>query len=219
MVRGLICFRSDLRIDDNIALLEAANSCDELIGVYIFSQKQWNLHHESNVKQDFLIQNLIILEKQLIKLNIPLIALQTDTFNSLPEDLQKFIDTHQVKSCYWNNEFGANENKRDDAVESLLSANCIQTSRHHDQVLYEPGFLRTGQDKPFSVFTPFKRRWIENFSMSFLELDQVDKPLKKTNITSDLLSLKLDKSHEVNMDAWPAGETNALARLQEFLDH
>ena len=167
MVRGLMWFRSDLRIDDNPALLGAANSCDELIGVYIFSQKQWSLHHESNVKQDFLIQNLFTLEKQLKKLNIPLIVLLTDTFKALPEDLQNFIDIHQIKSCHWNNEFGVNENKRDDAVETLLSANSIQISRHHDQVLYEPGFLRTGQRKPFSVFTPFKRRWIENFSMSF----------------------------------------------------
>ena len=219
MVKGLMWFRSDLRIDDNPALLEAAHSCDELIGIYIFSQKQWNLHHESNVKQDFLIQNLIILEKQLMKLHIPLIVLQTDTFEVLPEDLQKFIDIHQIKSCYWNKEFGINENKRDDAVEILLSANNIQISRHHDQVVYEPGFLRTGQDKPFSVFTPFKRRWIENFSMSFLDLDRVDKPLKKTNLTSNLSALKLDKSHQVNMDAWPAGEANALVRLQEFLNH
>jgi len=28
MVKGLIWFRTDLRIDDNPALLEAANSCD-----------------------------------------------------------------------------------------------------------------------------------------------------------------------------------------------
>jgi len=100
-----------------------------------------------------------------------------------------------------------------------LSANSIQISRYHDQVVYEPGFLRTGQDKPFSVFTPFKRRWIENFSMSFLDLDKPDKPLKKTSLTSDLSALKLEKSHQVNMDAWPAGEADAFARLQEFLEH
>jgi len=212
-------FRSDLRIDDNPALLEAANYCDELIGVYIFSQKQWNLHHESNVKQDFLIQNLITLEKQLRKLHIPLIVLQTDTFKALPKDLQKFVENHQINSCYWNNEFGVNENKRDDSVETLLSKNNIQISRYHDQVLYEPGFLRTGQGRPFSVFTPFKRRWIENFSMSFLDLDKADKPLKKTSLTSDLSVLKLEKSHQVDMDAWPAGEADAFARLQEFLEH
>ena len=101
MVRGLMWFRSDLRIDDNPALLEAANSCDELISIYIFSQKQWNLHHESNVKQDFLIKNLVTLDKQLSKLNIPLIVLQTDTFKALPEDLKKFAETHQINSCHW----------------------------------------------------------------------------------------------------------------------
>ena len=217
MVKGLMWFRSDLRIDDNPALLEATHFCDEVISVYIFSQKQWNLHHESNVKQDFLIQNLFTLEKQLRKLHIPLIVLQTDTFKALPEDLQTFVKTHQINSCYWNNEFGVNENTRDDAAETLLSANNIQISRHHDQVVYEPGFLRTGQDKPFSVFTPFKRRWIENFSMSFLDLNQADKPLKKTNLPSDLSALKLEKSHQVNMDYWPAGEAEAHARLQEFL--
>ena len=217
MVKGLMWFRSDLRIDDNPALLEATHFCDEVISVYIFSQKQWNLHHESNVKQDFLIQNLFTLEKQLRKLHIPLIVLQTDTFKALPEDLQTFVKTHQINSCYWNNEFGVNENTRDDAAETLLSANNIQISRHHDQVVYEPGFLRTGQDKPFSVFTPFKRRWVENFSMSFLDLNQADKPLKKTNLPSDLSALKLEKSHQVNMDFWPAGEAEAHARLQEFL--
>ena len=141
------------------------------------------------MKQDFLIQNLISLENQLKKLHIPLIVMQTDTFKVLPEDLQKFIDTHQINSCHWNNEFGVNENKRDDEVEKLLSSSATQIFRHQDQVIYEPGFLRTGQDKPFSVFTPFKRRWIENFSMSFLDLVQANEPLKKINLTSDLTAL------------------------------
>ena len=66
MVRGLIWFRSDLRIDDNPALMEAAQTCNELIGIYIFSQQQWDLHHESNVKQDFLLRNLSALELSLI---------------------------------------------------------------------------------------------------------------------------------------------------------
>ena len=39
MVKGLMWFRSDLRIDDNPALLEATNSCDELIAIYNFFSK------------------------------------------------------------------------------------------------------------------------------------------------------------------------------------
>ena len=74
MVRGLMWFRSDLRIDDNPALLEAANSCDELISIYIFSQKQWNLHHESNVKKDFLIKKKALwAHHQLLVIVYPLV--------------------------------------------------------------------------------------------------------------------------------------------------
>ena len=37
--------------------------------------------------------------------------------------------------------------------------------------IYEPGSLKTGQGQPYSVFTPFKRKWIENFDISFLDID------------------------------------------------
>ena len=62
-----------------------------------------------------------------------------------------------------------------EAVRGLLKKINIESSSFNDQVIYEPGFLKTGQGKPFSVFTPFKRRWIENFDMNFLD---IAKPLK-----------------------------------------
>ena len=73
-MRGLIWFRKDLRIDDNPALSNALDNCDEIIGIYIFSQSQWKAHNESNVKLEFLIKNLTFLEQSLSKLNIPLIS-------------------------------------------------------------------------------------------------------------------------------------------------
>ena len=75
MVRGAIWFRSDLRLDDNPALINAMKDCQEVIGIYIFSAEQWNLHNESNVKHEFLVNNLTDLEKSLNNLNIPLITI------------------------------------------------------------------------------------------------------------------------------------------------
>ena len=40
-----------------------------------------------------------------------------------------------------------------------------------DQIVFKPGTLLTGQGKPFSVFTPFKKKWIENFSIDHLEIE------------------------------------------------
>ena len=58
MRKGLIWFRTDLRLDDNPALNAAIKECDEVLAIYIFSQYQWKTHNESNVKHEFLLSNL-----------------------------------------------------------------------------------------------------------------------------------------------------------------
>jgi deoxyribodipyrimidine photo-lyase len=218
MVRGAVWFRSDLRLDDNPALIDALNACEEVIGVYIFSASQWNLHNESNIKHEFLINNLVDLERSLDPLNIPLLAINSKNYDSLSRDLLSFLTQHKVKHVFWNNEFGINESDRDISTAEALHHEGIEVSTHHDQVIYEPGFLKTGQGKPFSVFTPFKRRWIENFSMDFLDLQSPKVPAKETSIKSNLSSLQFKKSHDANMDLWPAGEAVAHQRLKTFLD-
>jgi len=216
-MRGAIWFRTDLRIDDNPALFNALNNCEEVVGIYIFSHLQWNAHNESNVKLEFLIKNLILLEQSLSKLNIPLIVKNTESFDSLPKDLCSFAVSNKVGQIFWNNEFGVNESKRDLISCSMLEKENVKTSRFDDQVIYEPGYLKTGQGKPFSVFTPFKRRWIENFEMDFLDINY-NHPIKKPiNIESDLSKIEFARTHSVNMNLWPAGESAALERLSNFL--
>ena len=155
-MRGIVWFRKDLRIDDNPALHNALDNCEEVIGIYIFSELQWKTHNESNVKLEFLLENLTFLEKSLSKLNIPLITINTDSFDSLPKDLCSFVVSNKVGQIFWNNEFGVNESKRDLLSCRMLEKENVKTLRFDDQVIYEPGYLKTGQGKPFSVFTPFE---------------------------------------------------------------
>ena len=216
-MKGIIWFRTDLRIDDNPALLSALSQCEEVQGIYIFSQSQWDLHNESNIKHDFLITNLTLLEESLAKLNIPLRAINTESYKTLSKDLCSFLVEEKIDHAFWNNEFGYNETKRDQsAIEALEKVN-IQTSQFNDQVIYEPGFLRTGQGNPFSVFTPFKRRWVENFHMDFLDITQPHPAKKPSSTKSNLSNLKFVKSHIANIDLWPAGEAAAQERLSNFL--
>ena len=210
-------FRSDLRIDDNPALTSALSSCNEVLGLYLFSQSQWEIHNESNIKQEFLLKNLTHLKESLEKLNISLIALNTDSYRTLPKDLSSFCIEQNINHVFCNNEFGFNETERDQNSIDLLKKNNIQFSFFNDQVVYEPGFLRTGQGKPFSVFTPFKRRWVENFDMNCLDLAKPVKQNKPSSIPSNLSHLKFVKSHLANIDLWPAGESAAKQKLKNFL--
>ena len=215
--KGVMWFRSDLRIDDNPALASALSSCNEVLGLYLFSQSQWEIHNESNIKQEFLLKNLTHLKESLEKLNISLIALNTDSYRTLPKDLSSFCIEQNINHVFCNNEFGFNETERDQNSIDLLKKNNIQFSFFNDQVIYEPGFLKTGQGKPFSVFTPFKRRWVENFDMNCLDLAKPVKQNKPSSIPSNLSHLKFVKSHLANIDLWPAGESAAKQKLKNFL--
>ena len=216
-MKGIIWFRTDLRIDDNPALLSALSKCEEVQGIYIFSQSQWDLHNESNIKHDFLINNLTLLEESLAKLKIPLVVINTESYKTLSKDLCSFLVEENIDHAFWNNEFGYNETKRDQsAIEALEKVN-IQNSQFNDQVIYKPGFLRTGQGNPFSVFTPFKRRWVENFEMDFLDITQPYPAKKCSSTVSNLSNIKFVKSHIANIDLWPAGEAAAQEKLANFL--
>ena len=39
---------------------------------------------------------------------------------------------------------------------AMLEKENVKTLRFDDQVIYEPGYLKTGQGKPFSVLLPLK---------------------------------------------------------------
>ena len=217
-MKGIVWFRSDLRIDDNPALNAALSIYDEVLAIYIFSQSQWEIHNESNIKQEFLFNNLTELKTSLENLNIPLVAINTDSYKTLPQDLSSFVVEQKIDHVFCNNEFGFNEKIRDQNSKELLKKNNIKFSSFNDQVIYDPGFLKTGQGKPFSVFTPFKRRWVENFDMNFLELESPSKKSKNNStIQTDLSALKFVRTHSVNIDLWPAGESAAYENLKNFL--
>jgi len=216
-MRGMVWFRTDIRVDDNPALTSAMNQCEEIVGIYIFSQTQWEIHNESNIKHEFLLRNLDKLKDSLQELNVPLVAFNSDSYRTLPQDLSSFAAKHKIDHVFCNNEFGINETKRDKNSSDLLKKQGIQFSSFNDQVIYEPGFLTTGQGNPFSVFTPFKRRWVENFDMNFLEIPRPSKLKKMPLVKSDLSALKFVKTHSVNMDLWPAGEIAAQEKLASFL--
>ena len=217
-MNGLVWLRSDLRIDDNPALNIADIECNKIACLYFFSEKEWKSHNNANVKLDFIIRNLSDLEKDLQKHNIPLVTASLKSFSETSTEIAKFCETNNISKCYWNKEFGIDEQERDKNVELSLTKSKIEYQSFDEQVLFKPGTLLTGQGKPFSVFTPFKKKWIENFSLDHLELESkisIKKPFHLAN--SELKEILFKQTHNVDMNLWPSGESAAKKRLENFL--
>ena len=220
-MNGLVWLRNDIRMDDNPGLRKACEECDAVLAIYLWSPEQLNMHNEANIKVEFLIKNLQSLEENLNSINIPILVIDNKDFSSVDQNISNLIKEHSIDKVYWGKEFGFDEINRDKSVEQQLIESKIDFEIFNDQIIYEPGFLRTGQDNPFSVFTPFKRRWVENFDMKFLDIE-FNYPVKnKLEIQSNISNFDFNFSskHSVDMNLWPAGETNALIQLNDFLDN
>ena len=218
-MNGLVWLRSDLRIDDNPALIMADSECNKVLCLYTHSLSEWNDHNNSNVKLDFIIQNLLDLSINLKNLNIPLACLTAENFISLPALIAEVCKLNNIDKCYWNNEFGVDEQKRDTDVQINLKRLGIDFQTFDEQIVFKPGFLKTGQGKPFSVFTPFKKKWIENFSLDYLDIETKISPKIPFDISLPLKeNIQFKKTHNVDMQLWPAGEKAAQKRLENFLE-
>lgn len=219
-MKSLVWFRNDLRMDDNPALRAACSKSEEVHGVYIYSENQLKLHNEANCKIEFMIQNLKSLEQSLKKLNIPLTVISSDGFSEDAKKILNIMNERSIKEIYWNNQFGTDEESRDIEVEKILTNNNINCFLYDAQILFPAGTFKTVEGKPYSVFTPFKKRWIENFNIDLLDIEYNYIPKEKTKISSNINDFEFcfAKDHSVDMSLWPVGEEEALKRLDNYLD-
>ena len=151
-------FRNDFRMDDNPALREACKHSDEVHAVYIYSQKQNQKHNEANCKTEFFIENLKVLESELSKINIPITIINSNGFKDNSKIIYDYVQNQSLHKVFWNKQFGVDEESRDKGVQELLEINNIDCFSYDAQVLFPAGTFKTGEGKPYSVFTPFKKK-------------------------------------------------------------
>lgn len=231
---SLVWFRSDLRCSDNRALSQALSfngTADGLIAIYIVSKQEWIRHDWGPVKVDFIRRNLLLLQKNLLEeFNVPLLVLEVDNFASVPEELTKFAAEEDVSVVWFNNEPEWDESCRDEAVERALAASNILCRRFDEQCIVNPGMVLTKESKPYSVFTPFKNTWLAHIEANAIVLESDParqegaavascKPSDIEKVFSGLPKELQFQDEELQIriaEMWPAGETEANRRLDDF---
>jgi deoxyribodipyrimidine photo-lyase len=207
----LVWFRSDLRVADNAALYESA--CDGKVSAcFVNTPEQWHAHDVGENRLAFLSRCVHHLGNDLAKLGIRLHIVDASTFDDVPQallDLARKIDAGRIV-C--NAEYPLNERHRDDQVRNLARAANVQFEKHHGSVVAAPGTILTGKAQPFTVFTPFRRRWLQR-----IDQDQID-PLPVPAPQSTPLPPPDLPHSDLLADLWPGGEQTAIDRLDTFVD-
>ncbi|MGE0626126.1 MAG: deoxyribodipyrimidine photo-lyase [Pseudomonadales bacterium] len=219
---SLVWFRNDLRTADNPALHDACEAPDEpVVGVYLVSEAQHRSHHEGDPRLGFVRAHVLDLKEQLSALRIPLVIAPAPWFRDVPAALMAIARAVGAGRLYFNAEYPLNEARRDAAVQLACESYGIECHIRHGDVILPPGSVTKDDGAPYSVYTPFKRRWLDRVTRG--ELSPLPAPDRRRSIAS-VPSSATDPTaldalpRRAPDDAWPVGEVAASKRLATFVD-
>ncbi len=212
----LVWFRNDLRVADNAALTAACKADDPVHACFVVTPEQWQEHDWSPARVQFVIAHANALAEDLAKLGIPMTFLQARRFDDSLELLTQLCRDQNIARVHFNEEYGVNERRRDKALKQKLDDLDIETCKYRDQTVAPVGDILTQQGEPYSVFTPFSRRW-----RSWVDETQPTAfPIPKA-IADPVKPARLDEIPDAFRDAPPAlvetGEDAAHHQLEAFL--
>lgn len=145
-------FRRDLRLEDNAGLYHALKENTNVLPVFIFDTTILDaLEDKVDRRVEFIHQSLEHLRQQLEELGCTLLVLHgnpVDIFGSL-----------QPKAVYTNHDYEPYARQRDQQVASILGKKGVPFSHYKDQVIFEKDEVVKEDGTPYTVFTPYSRKW------------------------------------------------------------
>ncbi len=173
-------FRRDLRLHDNHGLFKALKSGLPVQCVFIFDTEILNkLEDKNDARLVFIHQQLEVLNSQLTKEGSSLLTL----YGAPGEAWKKLISDYPVKSVYTNNDYEPYARKRDDEVSKILASKNITFYSFKDHVIFEKEEVTKDDGKPYTVFTPFKNRYLSILNQDHYKTFNSKKELAALNKT------------------------------------
>ena len=174
MKRVAFWFRRDLRIEDNCALQHAINSGAEIIPVFIFDSNIIDELPKNDSRITFIYQ-------QLTKLNTIFQDMGGGMTVHIGDPVKiwsDLIDKYDLDGLFYNRDYEPYARERDKQVYELFNNKKLEVHSFKDHVIFEPQQVLKDDGSPYTVFTPYKRKWLSKFN----RLKAYDCDLRKTTI-------------------------------------
>ncbi len=215
-MRSIVWFREDLRIQDNPALFEAVEaSFDGVVGLYIIDESMWKKNHTAACRVEFILRGVAKLSEALSALHIPLLVRQVATTEEIPSVILSAMEQVDAKALYCNAQYELTCATRDAMVESILEKSSIKMHTFHDQLVLKP------REEHSKTFAAYKKLWTKQFiQKGGVQLLPPIYEQRALGIGSDSVPTNLpDFCSSVPETLWPAGEEEALNRLEKFIQN
>jgi len=175
-------FRRDLRLNDNVGLANALNGSSPVLPIFIFDPTILDqLEDKTDRRVDYIQQVLHDINLQLEKKGSSLACF----FLNPIQAFKKLLEQYEIDTVYCNRDYEPIALKRDLEVQSFLEEQGVSFQSYKDQVIFEGSDILKQDGKPYTVFTPYSRKWIEKVNEKML--------IPKEMIWSKLLQIQPQK--------------------------
>lgn len=228
-------YKRDLRVKDNVGLSMAGKKAKEagipLVCIFIVSPQDYEAHFTGPPRVDFDLRTLKILKDDLAALDIPLLVETVEKRKEVPGYLLEKAEEWGAKHVYCNIEYEVDELRREARLTKQCLVKGINFTAVHDDVVVPPGQLQTGAGKQYAVYSPWYRAWVAHIHAHPELLDEAPAPsanppearerfseLFASPIPKAPASKRLCPEKQKRLEhLWPAGEHEAIERLERFL--
>lgn len=152
-----ICwFRRDLRLKDNAALYHALKDKNPVVPLFIFDRAILDeLEDRADRRVEFIRDALMNMQEQLEKKGSTL-----DVRYGKPEEIfAELLKDYKIGKVFTNTDYEPYARERDQKIATLLKKADVSFHSYKDQVIFEKTEVLKDDGTPYTVFTPYSRKW------------------------------------------------------------
>ncbi|WP_117880600.1 cryptochrome/photolyase family protein [Aureibaculum luteum] len=159
---SIFWYRRDLRLEDNVGLKTALESGLPVLPIFIFDDEILEDLPKNDGRLTFIYTSLRNIHLKLKNKNSSLLIKK----GNIAEIWKALITEYDVKKVFFNRDYEPYAIKRDQEITTFLESKNIEVRNFKDQVIFEKDEILKGDGKPYTVYTPYKNKWLEKFNQS-----------------------------------------------------
>jgi len=152
---SIFWFRRDLRLEDNAGLYHALKSGTPVLPVFIFDRNILDdLENKADRRVEFIYEALAALREQLKEMG----SVLEIRYGRPAETFRQLLADYDVSAVYTNSDYEPYATERDQEIKQLLAPE-IPFHSYKDQVIFEKNEVLKDNGSPYTVYTPYSRKW------------------------------------------------------------
>ncbi len=163
---SIFWFRRDLRLTDNAGLFFALKSGLPVLCVFIFDKNiLQQLEDKKDKRVDFIYQTICALKKQLNDLGSDLLVEYAEPIVAW----KNLFSDYQIKKIFTNHDYEPYAMQRDESLKNIANANGAEFLSFKDQCVFEKNEVVKDDGKPYTIFTPYSKKWKAKLTDFYLQ--------------------------------------------------